>query len=721
MIYIVLYLLNVVFAEKINNQPLSTPRFYFSSTSLQNKGIVLFAGGFINPDYQMYDIVDIFNASSNSWTTAQLSVARYLMASTSIDSFNMSFFAGGTTSALYVAFTSAVDIYNGNTNIWSTAKLSSSRTTVAATSLNKQGLAFFGGGSNYNEIGTVDIYNAFTNSWTTATLSIPRDSLIATSLEFHGLAFFAGGDGAIGQTFSTVDVYNGITNKWSVMQLSVNRTNLAAAALPYQGIVMFAGGTLLQSQSLPTDIVDIYNATSNTWTTAKLATPTYFLSGTSLPKAGLIFFGGGYSSILGYSYVNEPVNIVNIFNISDGSWQMSNFSKEYQTFAATFLDNYNLAFFAGFEKPTNESPLYIFSTCNAGFYNNTLTTDKQICKSCNIGTYSFESSTECISCPPGYFCQSHFTKPEPALPGCFNPQSGSVYNCDYTCDIGNYCPGASIQQTLCPQGTYCDVSKLGSPIKCPSGTYNQNIGSTTKSSCKTCPGGTYCSQDATNTIPCPAQYYCPEGSINYIPCKPGYYCPFATNNLLPCPSGSYCPEMSSVPMNCPAGAYCPQLSIKPISCQGGYQCPSGSNQQIICPKGTYSLPGSGECTACQNGEFTFGPGASECQTCPVSRVDFNGWFCMTEAQKLVFAGGWILSIFSICLTNWKIYRWLRYRRKKLIEYDVQVTLRNIFFYKKSKTSIPLLNKTFFDESERMKYLEEMILDLKAEVDKLKSQ
>ena len=146
MIYILL-LLYFVSGEKINVQPLSTPRFYFSSTSLQNKGLVLFAGGFMNPDYQMYDKVDIFNASSNSWTTAKLSVPRYLMAATSIDSFNMSFFAGGTTSIIITNFTSIVDIFNSNNNQWSTAVLSSSRTTIAATSLSKQGLAFFGGGS----------------------------------------------------------------------------------------------------------------------------------------------------------------------------------------------------------------------------------------------------------------------------------------------------------------------------------------------------------------------------------------------------------------------------------------------------------------------------------------------------------------------------------------------------------------------------------------------
>ena len=93
---------------------------------------------------------------------------------------------------------------------------------------------------------------------------------------------------------------------------------------------------------------------------------------------------------------------------------------------------------------------------------------------------------------------------------------------------------------------------------------------------------------------------------------------------------------------------------------------------------------------------------------------------MTELQRVVFAGGWILSISSICWTSYKLYRWYRERRKKLIENDVQVTWRNIFFYRRKKNTVPLLQKSMFDDGQRMRYLEEMILEIRQEVDKLKN-
>jgi hypothetical protein len=42
----------------------------------------------------------------------------------------------------------AVDIFDGNTRMWSTARLSVARCFLAATSLPSQGLALFAGGFN---------------------------------------------------------------------------------------------------------------------------------------------------------------------------------------------------------------------------------------------------------------------------------------------------------------------------------------------------------------------------------------------------------------------------------------------------------------------------------------------------------------------------------------------------------------------------------------------
>jgi len=71
-------------------------------------------------------------------------------------------------------------------------------------------------------------------------------------------------------------------------------------------------------------------------------------------------------------------------------------------------------------------------------------------------------------------------------------------------------------------------------------------------------------------------------------------------------------------------------------------------------------------------------GVTECRTCQVSRVDFNGWFCMSEVQRIVFC--WRMDFVDI---------------------------------------FDSFNNSYFDETERMRILEEMVNELRNEVDKLK--
>lgn len=725
--YLLLFLLGFLYpiqSEKINIQPLSPTRFFFGTTSLQSEGLVFFAGGLSTPEYIIYDNIDIFDAKKNIWTTSILSQPRFFISSTSLNTYNLAFFAGGIASIDFI-FSNIIDIYDASSKKWLIANLSIARNFIAATSLDKEGLAFFAGGSTLTqELSIIDIYNASSKKMSVSYLSIARDSIAATSLIFHGLAFFAGGDGLNGNTYSTIDIFNANTNKWSVSQLSLNRTYIGATSLPYQGLVFFAGGSLFQFVNSATNIIDIYNISNNLWTIAYLSSPKLWVGVTSLPKNGLAFFGGGYNFIEGYSFVNIPSEEIDVYDAINNKWYTSLFDKEYQTISATSLENYGLVFYAGYNKNIVQSPVYVFSSCGPGYYNNTLTTDNKICESCSLGTYSYIAATQCAMCPPGFYCNNiAISKPFPTIAGCYNPFQGSIFFCEYVCQPGNYCPLGSSQQTQCPQGTYCDVVQLAAPKSCPSGTYNQNIGSYLSSYCLTCPSGTYCNlnQSATNIIPCPAGYFCQKGSTNYFPCSPGYYCPFATNYELPCPKGSYCPTSSSVPLTCPSGYYCPALCNIPIPCLGGQQCPAGSSDILVCPKNTYSSPQSGGCTLCPDGQFTYDIGQAECLVCPVSKINFDGWHCMNTGERLIFAGGWVISIFSICASAWKIRRWIRHRKRKLIDNEIPITMKNIFFYRKNNNRVPLIERSFFNDAERMKYLEESIFELKQEVEKIKNK
>ncbi len=90
--------------------------------------------------------MDIFDAKAGTWHTAQLSVARSDLSTTSLPSQGLALFAGGSLNELNTAISAVVDIFDANAGTWHTAQLSVARYTLSATSLPSQGLALFAGG-----------------------------------------------------------------------------------------------------------------------------------------------------------------------------------------------------------------------------------------------------------------------------------------------------------------------------------------------------------------------------------------------------------------------------------------------------------------------------------------------------------------------------------------------------------------------------------------------
>ncbi len=80
--------------------------------------------------------------AQGTWTTAQLSVARFGLAAAS--SGNFAIFAGGTAPGSGQQMSDAVDLYNFVDRIWSTARLSAARAYLAAASVGN--VAIFAGG-----------------------------------------------------------------------------------------------------------------------------------------------------------------------------------------------------------------------------------------------------------------------------------------------------------------------------------------------------------------------------------------------------------------------------------------------------------------------------------------------------------------------------------------------------------------------------------------------
>jgi hypothetical protein len=112
-------------------------------------------------------------------------------------------------------------------------------------------------------------------SWRTARLSMPRYSLAATSV--GDVALFAGGAKTVGPTWprpreqevSVVDIYNVTDGSWTTANLSIPRRNLTATSVG--DVALFAGGTFINGSSQ--SVVDIYNVTDGLSTTAFLSQP----------------------------------------------------------------------------------------------------------------------------------------------------------------------------------------------------------------------------------------------------------------------------------------------------------------------------------------------------------------------------------------------------------------------------------------------------------------
>jgi hypothetical protein len=112
---------------------LSQPRYALAATSVGN--LVLFGGGYsLNGPF---NVVDVFDVTNNTWTTATLSQARYYLAATTVDN-RYALFGGGWNGS---GPSKVVDIFDSLNGIWNTTTLSQARYHLASTSLGN--LAFF--------------------------------------------------------------------------------------------------------------------------------------------------------------------------------------------------------------------------------------------------------------------------------------------------------------------------------------------------------------------------------------------------------------------------------------------------------------------------------------------------------------------------------------------------------------------------------------------------
>jgi len=285
---------------------------------------ILFAGGFVPSglgNFLFTSKVDIYDVVSQSWSIAELSVARGGIST--VVSGDKIFFAGGATYELFQVFYTAVDIYDASTNTWTFSSLSEGRSAIAGAAVGNKVL--FAGGfvpngpGDYLPTSKVDIYDVVSQTWSTANLSEPKAHHSAVTS--GSKIYFAGGYRMIGtggissDISNNVDIYDNTDGSWSTSTLSEPKASMGSIALG--GKVYWAGGVSSYSTN-KVEIRDVMSQNSSFGCLFKPKSDFY-----TVEKNNKIVFFTGFSEVGGNEHHdNPPINQFDIYDATTNTWMI---------------------------------------------------------------------------------------------------------------------------------------------------------------------------------------------------------------------------------------------------------------------------------------------------------------------------------------------------------------------------------------------------------------
>jgi N-acetylneuraminic acid mutarotase len=168
---------------------------------------------------------------------------------------------------------------------------------------------------------TVYIYTPATNSWSGPTVAPHYYRWGSATLLLNGKVLLIGAQG-----FANADLYNPATNTWaSAGVLPVALSNYTTTLLANGNVLVVGGNTPTGTYSIPVSqsMVELYNATTNTWSAAAtLATPRSSHSATLL-ASGQVLVAGGLNLQLGASSSSQTstkLASAELYNPATNSW-----------------------------------------------------------------------------------------------------------------------------------------------------------------------------------------------------------------------------------------------------------------------------------------------------------------------------------------------------------------------------------------------------------------
>lgn len=266
-------------------------------------------------------------------------------------------YSAATTSKAVFTNGSNWDIFDANTNLHTTGLLSFSRPQIRVVSYGEK--VYLGGGKygyfadpQYSK--NVDVYNAATDSWTTLFLTKNRE--VGGAGAAGNKIVFAGGTGRTDISgpvymYATADIFDANTGARTTGKLSKARSNIAVGAAGNK--IVFAGGWFwdMSYNRVPSNAVDIYDASTGTWTKTTLSQKREDLAVAVVGNK--IVFAGGSSNI-------GTVKNVDVYDVSTDTWTTSMLpTARYAMKSAVVGTN---AYFAGGAYDPLENEVDIYNT-----------------------------------------------------------------------------------------------------------------------------------------------------------------------------------------------------------------------------------------------------------------------------------------------------------------------------------------------------------------------
>jgi Abnormal spindle-like microcephaly-assoc'd, ASPM-SPD-2-Hydin/Kelch motif/Galactose oxidase, central domain len=171
-------------------------------------------------------------------------------------------------------------------------------------------LSIGGADNSGNILNSAEVYSSASEKWTlTGSMAQARDSFPAVVLT-NGKVLVSGGVGTGNVILSSAELYDPTTGAWSSAgSLSVARAAHTATLLP-GGKVLVTGGCIALTCSPATAVSELYDPTSNTWsTTGSLNTARHFHTAVLLKTGKVLAVGGA-----------GPLSSCELYSPTTGKW-----------------------------------------------------------------------------------------------------------------------------------------------------------------------------------------------------------------------------------------------------------------------------------------------------------------------------------------------------------------------------------------------------------------